>query len=349
MPRDGAFVWAPTLIVWMALAALMGWAAPRAAYLWVLPLLAAAAPLALGRRRAWGGPARVGPRRWWPGRCCGFPTSPRCFGFLVALLGTFPIVAPVWTLPSLLLLRSRDARAAAGGAAGGQRMAAPALRHPRGAGRHGAVGRSGPTVRPPTRPSGRCAWHCCRWATATGRAPTTVLAVTGNEPAVDLGATAPLLTPAASVPERSRASPADAPFVSLGVAPEAEPAGRGHVRGDAGGVGRASGWRVTVVPAVEALQARLELPDGVRAAAQQLARAGRAAVGGRPAYVAVPRRGRDVRPCAAGRRRGPRPATAGCCCAVPGRSTRHRADCRPGSTGPGIAWDFRVVDVTPLR
>ena len=48
LPRDGAFVWAPTLIVWIALAALMGWTAPRAAYLWVLPLLAAAAPLALG-------------------------------------------------------------------------------------------------------------------------------------------------------------------------------------------------------------------------------------------------------------------------------------------------------------
>ena len=119
------------------------------------------------------------------------PDVASMLGFVVALLGTFPIVAPVWALPSLLLLRIA--------------MLAPPLvallvRGPQGAAtiRHAgacwsrwASRSAGPTPLLPTHPSGRCESACSRCAMARA-APSKVLVVTGNEPGLDLGGTAPL-------------------------------------------------------------------------------------------------------------------------------------------------------------
>ena len=250
-------------------------------------------------------------------------------GFLVALLGAFPIVAPVWTLPSLLLLA-------------GLTIAPPLLAL--------LVASGWPRPRFVTRAVLVATALSMAWAyrapaytpdrplrmalvavgDGDGPRTSTVLAVAGNEPALDLGSAAPLLTPAASVPEMLARFTGGARFVSLGMTPEAEPAGRSTCAESPAASGEV-GLAVTIVPAVEGLQSGWNCP-GACAPAKQLARA----CPRQPLVGHVrgsSRRGHHIPACARGRRRWPglrRPAAA-----APGsdRSTRHRAGCRPGSTG----------------
>ena len=181
-------------------------------------------------------------------------------GFVVALMGAFPVVAPVWTLPSLLLLAAL--------------MLAPPVvsllvasgwPRPRFVTRAVLVATALSVVwayrAPGYTPERPLRMALVAVGDGDGPRTSTVLAVSGNEPAVDLGSTAPLLTPAASVPELVARFTGGAPFVSLGMTPEAEPAGRGICVETPAAPGEV-GLAVTVVPAVEGLQARLELPPG---------------------------------------------------------------------------------------
>jgi hypothetical protein len=328
----------------MALAALAGWAAPRAAYLWVLPLMAAAAPLALGgTRRAAVRLASV--LALATASVLWLPDVVSLLGFLVALFGTFPIIAPVWVLPSLLLLPALI-------------IAPPLLAL--------LVASRWPRLRFVTRAaltalalSGACAYRAPAYtperpmrlamlSVGDGDGPRTssALAVAGSEPAADLGTTAPLLTPAASLPDAIARFTAGAPFVSLGVTPELPPAGRISCVESLSSTGEVT-LAVTVVPVVEGLRTRLELPDGLvplRSNWPGLVRDTRWTA----AYVAVPTEGTTFNLALAADRAGRacegwmllrrlRPVDP-----VSGRVPRWL-------DRPGIAWHFLVVDVAPLR
>lgn len=344
VPRHGAFVWVPALVVWMALASLMGVTAPRAAYLWVLPLIAAASPLALGgatRRavRVASALAIVTASVLW------IPDLATLLRFLVPLMGAFPVVAPVWTLPSVPLL-------------GAVTLAPPllALLMASGWGRPRFLTRAvliatalsvvwayrapAYTVEQPLRLA------LVSVGDGDGPRTTSALAVSGNEPAVDLGPEAPILTPASSVPEAIARFTSGAPFVSLGVTQEAPPAGTVTCVETVMPAGEAT-MAVTVVPAVEALTARLELPEGLTPVHSNWPGRMR---GNRwsATYVAIPAEGVTF-----ALQLPPDRAAAGC----EGRMLLRRprpadpASGRvPGWLGrPGIAWNFIVVDVTPLR
>lgn len=344
VPRDGAFVWAPTLVLWIALAAFMGRAAPRAAYLWVLPLLAAAAPLALGGARR-GAMRLASALALVTASVLWIPDVVSMLGFLVALLGTFPIVAPVWMLPSLLLLAALT-------------IAPPVLAllvtsgwpRPRFVTRAVLVALALSVAwayRAPAYTTER-PMRLALLSVGDGEGPRTssALAVAGNEPAIDLGSAAPMLTPAASVPDAVARFTGGARFVSLGVTPEAPPAGHiTCVEGPA--VSDQVGLAVTVVPTVEALQVRLELPEGLvplRSNWPGQIRGTRWSA----AYVAVPAEGITFHLALAADRAGR---------ACEGQILLRRLrPVDPASGGvppwldrPGIAWDFTVVDVTPLR
>ncbi len=344
VPRDGAFVWAPALLLWAALAAWMGWAAPRAAYLWVLPLLAAAAPLAVaGASRGAVGLASA--LALVTGSVLWIPDVVSMCGFLVALLGTLPIVSPVWILPSLLLLAAFTLAPPLLAL-----LAASGWPRPRFLTRAVLVATALSVVwayrAPAYTPDRPLRMALLSIGDGDGPRTSTMLGVAGNEPALDLGAAAPMLMPVASVPDVIARFTGGARFVSLGVSPEVEPAGRVSCverSTESGEVGLA----VTVVPAAEGLQVRLELPEGrlpLRSNRPGLVRGGRWTA----AYVAVPMEGVtfDVM----------LPAqVAGRACDGQMLLRRHRpVDPATGRVPawldrPGIAWDFRVVEVTPLR
>jgi len=344
VPRDGAFVWMPALTISMTLAGFIGWAAPHAAYLWVLPLIAAAAPLALGGTRR-GAVRLASVLALATASMLWLPDVISMLGFLVALFGTFPIIAPVWVLPTLLLLPALT-------------IVPPLLAL--------LVASGWPRPRFVTRAvvaalalSGACAYRAPAYtpdrpmrlsllSIGDGDGPRTssVLAVEGTEPAVDLGPTAPLLTPAASLPDAIARFTAGAPFVSLGVTPELPPAGRVSCAESLSASGEV-GLAVTVVPLVEGLRTRLELPDGLiplRSNWPGQVRGARWTA----AYVAVPAEGitfnLDLTADRAGR-------------ACEGRMLLRRLRPVDPVSGrvphwldrPGIAWDFLVIDVAPLR
>jgi len=344
VPRDGVFVWAPALILWMALAAFIGWAAPRAAYLWVLPLIAAAAPLALtGTRR--GAVRLASVLALATASLLWLPDVVSMLGFLVALFGTFPIIAPVWVLPALLLLPALI-------------IVPPLLAL--------LVASGWPRPRFVTRAvvaalalSGACAYRAPAYtpdrpmrlsllSVGDGDGPHTssVLAVEGTEPAVDLGSAAPLLTPAVSLPDAIASFTAGAPFVSLGVTPELPPAGRVSCAESLAASGEVA-LTVTVAPMVEGLRTRLELPSGLvplRSNWPGQVRGARWTA----AYVAVPPEGATFHLALSADRAGR---------ACEGRVLLRRLRPVDPLTGrfphwldrPGIAWDFLVMDVAPLR
>lgn len=344
VPRDGAFVWAPALTLWIALATFMGWAAPRAAYLWVLPLLAAAVPLALG------GASRVMVRLastlgLVTATVLWMPDVQSMFSFLVALLGTFPTVAPVWVLPSLLLLAAVSLAPQVVAL-----LAASPRPRPRFVTRAVLIAVAASMAwayRAPAYTPDR-PLRLALLAIGDGEGPrtSTALAVAGNEPAIDLGGSAPLLTPAASVPDTIARFTGDARFVSLGVTPEAAPAGHITCTESVGSSGEVA-VVITAVPAVDALRIRLELPSGtvpVRSNWPGRVRGGRWSA----AYVAVPAEGITFRVTLPAQRAG-----RGC----EGQMLMRRLRPVDPASGlapswlqrPGVAWHFSVVDATPLR
>jgi hypothetical protein len=99
-----AFVWVMALPVWVALAAASYWFAPGGAYLWTIPLLAAASVL-LGVPIEHPCAVRVASvlalaavaALWLPDVTLELPR------FAVALLGRVPLVTPFWVYPALVI------------------------------------------------------------------------------------------------------------------------------------------------------------------------------------------------------------------------------------------------------
>jgi len=343
LPRDGAFVWAPALSLWLALAGFMGWAAPRAAYLWVLPLLAASAPMAIGgvSRRVVGAASAaslaIASVLW-------LPDVASLLGFVVALLGAFPIVAPVWVLPALLLVPALTlvpplvALLAASGWPR-PRFVTRAVLVALALSAAWAYRAPAYTAEQPMR------LGLLSLGDGDGPRDSSVLAVSGNEPVIDLGSDAPLLTPATSLPDLVAPFTGDAPFVSIGVTPELPPAGRLSCEAHPTASGEVE-MAITVVPSAEGLHVRLELPDDIvpiRSNWPGVVRARWAA-----AYVAVPPEGTTFRLVL-----DAKDADRAC----QGRVLMLRPRPLDPSTGrvprwierAGVAWDFRVLDVAPLR
>lgn len=342
LPRDAACVWTPALAVWIAAAAAMGWSAPRAGYLWILPLLAVAAPVAVagaGRNALLAGSAiggTVASVLW-------LPDVATFTGFLVALMGTFPVVSPPWLLPAVPLL--------------GAVMVAPPLialgvasgaRRPRYLTRALLVALGlavGWAYRAPAYTPDR-PMRLALVSTGTGGAGADrSLAIAGNEPVLDLGRDAPVLSPVRALSPLEQRLAGGAPFVVAGSVPAAPAAG--SVTCDEAPAAGGVEVRVIVSPAAEGLHARLELPPSVlplRSNWPGVVRENRwsAAFAGVPADGVTFRLGLDA--ALAGRACGgrvllrrPRPADAG-----EGRPPAWLAR-------PGVAWEFLVVDVLPLR
>ena len=103
-PRHPVFVWTVTLPVWVVLAGVMAAVAPSAGYLWTLPLLAAglgllAIPLTnVAAVRAVSVAILAVAGTLW------LRDTLDLLRFVVAVMGRFPIVTPVWIYAALMLL-----------------------------------------------------------------------------------------------------------------------------------------------------------------------------------------------------------------------------------------------------
>ena len=342
LPRDAACVWTPALAVWIVAAAAMGWTAPRAGYLWTLPLLALAAPVAVagaGRRALLAGSAIAGA----VASVLWLPDVATFTGFLVALMGTFPVVSPPWLLPAVPLLAAvmvAPPLIAIGVASGARRprYLTRALLV--------AVGLAvGWAYRAPAYTPNRPLRLALVSADAGGASGADRwLAIAGNEPVADLGKDAPVLSPAPALSGFERRLTGGAPFVMAGSTPAAPAAGSVTcVESPA-----ADGVEAVVVvsPAVEGLRARLELPPSVvphRSDWPGLVRDGRWSA----SFAALPPEGLTFR-------LGLDASLAGRACG--GRLLLRRPRPVEAAAGgarwlsrPGVAWDFLVVDVLPLR
>lgn len=336
-PRSGAAALVPTLIVWTALSALAIRAAPGAAYLFVLPLVVLAAPVALagaGRLAVLAAsiPALLVAAALWAG------DTHTLFKFLAALMGGLPVITPVWLLPAVVLLTAVMAVPAAIVAA-----VESGCRRPRFATRALLVTCGFALAwayQAPAYTSERPLRLLLASVSGEPGRQETVTIVAGNEPIPALGPDAPALTPVVAVPERF-ARYADAPFAAI--APPG-PVRRSATTSCTTTEGEAI---VTVVPHVEGASARLELPEGLHptdATPPGAVRNGRWAA----RIVAVPAAGAVFR-------LGGLPGGADRAC--DGRLTLRLPRPADPATGqlpgwlahPGIAWAFRVVDVLPLR
>jgi hypothetical protein len=333
LPRDPAVVLVPTFVVWVLLAGFIATAAPRAAYLCVLPLLALAAPVAIrGTSKvpalAGSGLALAVASVLW------LPLTESLVRFLVPLFGGLPIVTPVWALPAVLLAA--------------EAFVVPPLIAL-------AIAAGVPRLRFATRTLLVSAGLALAWAYqatpytpdrplrltlasvsgAAGRAET-ITVIAGNEPAPDPGDRVPLLTPVSSVPHAFARYTRGAPFVSMA------PPGPPRRSAEVACVPDADGVTVTVVPSTEGTRARLELPPGlvpVSATPPGGVRDGRWTA----AYVGIGRDGMEFRVRVD-------PARAGEVCDGRVAVGLPRTAAPDGWLArPAVAWRFQVVDILPLR
>lgn len=333
LPRDPAAVLVPTFIVWLLLAGYIATAAPRAGYLWVLPLLALAAPVAIrgtSKVPAVAGSAlalAVAAVLW-------LPLTESLVRFLVPLLGGLPIVTPVWALPAMLLTAAAIvvppliALAVATGVPR-LRFATRALLVSAGLALAWAYQATPYTPERPLR---------LTLASVSGEAgrAETITVISGNEPAPDPGDRAPLLTPVSSVPDAYARYTGGAPFVSM--APPGPPRRSAEVTC----VADADSVTVTVVPSMEGARARLELPPGlvpVSATPPGGVRGGRWTA----AAVGIAHEGMEFRV------RVDPARTAEVCDGRVAVGLPRPAAPDGWLARPGVAWRFRVVDILPLR
>ena len=250
-PRHAATVLLPTLLAWIGLAAAASADAPRAAFLWVLPLLALAAPLAIAGPRVAAVRAgaivalAVGSLLW-------VRDTWSFVSFLVPLLGGFPIVTPGWVLPAILLAAAVIvfppllALIVAGGSAR-PRFLTRALLVSTGFAMAWAYHAPAYTPDRPLRMS---------MVSVSGDTHSTVTLVSANEPVSPPGPGGLALTPAPAPPARLVRYIGGAPFVAIAPPQPARNAGRAHCE--------VSGNDVTVtVTGLEATRLRLELPKGL--------------------------------------------------------------------------------------
>ena len=182
------------------------WFAPGAAYLWLLPLLAAGL-LLVDRPVANAALVRVASRRRPRGRRrrSGSANTVDLLRFVVAMLGRLPIVTPVFVYAAVMAAAGADGRAAA--------RRRDRARHGRCCGRRSATALlpardrrrppASPTRRRPTPTSSRCGGIAR--AVQEGDGPA-VWEVASVEPGLDLGDGAPAdWTPCGDAPPASRA------------------------------------------------------------------------------------------------------------------------------------------------
>lgn len=331
-PRSPLAAVLPTLLMWVPLAALTGWAAPGAAFLWTAPLLAFAAPMAAAGTRpavVIGGAAvaAVVAAVLW------VRDLVLLVQFLVPLLGGLPLVTPIWVLPALVVAGALVIAPPVVGL-----VLAAGLRRPRyltrvllvATGFSIAWAYDAPAYTPerPLRMT---------MVSVSGEAGGTVRLVTANEPVPPLGRGADALTPSPIPPARFARYVAGAPFVAIATPQPARPPlpVRCEVAGDVA--------TIAVAGAADVERVRLELPEGV------------APVAADPEGIEIGGRWRAtlVGDLAAGATfRLTLPADAGRACA--GRLLVQRrvaaATALPAAaTLPAATWQARLVDVLPLR
>jgi hypothetical protein len=338
LPRRAGPVIIPTLALWVALAALSGVMAPRAAYLFVLPLLAMAAPIAASGAgptalRMSSGLALVAAAALW------LPDTMELFPFLVALLAGFPTVTPIWVLPAVLLLAALVVVPPAIALA-----IAVGVRRPRFATR-GLLVAAGFALAwayhaPAFTPDRPMRLALVSVSGERGHPGTTTM-IAGNEPAPALPRGAPQLTPVPEPPPAFRRYTGRAAFTAVAPAEAARQGGAVTCAADGDRVA------ITVVPPVEGTRARLELPVGLEpldASPPGVQRDGTWVA----IRTALPAEGTTFR------LRLPAPDAGRACDGRVLLSRPRPVDPATGAlpgwlTSPGLAWDFRVVDVLPLR
>jgi hypothetical protein len=325
-PRHAATVLLPTLLVWILVVAAVTTTAPRAAFLWVLPLLAMAAPLAVAGTRpaaVWvsAGAALLAGSLLWIRDAWAF------IAFLIPLLGGLPVITPIWVLPAILL-----AAAAVVAPPFVALVVAGRLDRPRYLTRALLVS-TGFAI--------AWAYHAAAYTPArplrmsmvsvSGESSGTVTMVSANEPISPAGPDGLDLTPAPAPPARLARYVGAAPFVAIAPPEPARAAGRVACE--------AAGARVTVtVEALDATRLRLELPPGVvpvqaeppgviRSNVWSSAVVG---IGSSPATFHLTLDGEAGRACE-------------------GRVYAQRPGPRTGGGLPAVVWDSRLVDVFALR
>jgi hypothetical protein len=338
LPRHAGVVLVPTVALWLVIAGFIGSTAPRAAYLWVLPLLGLAAPVAvLGASTvamAAGSAAAlvIASVLWVPG-------TASFVSFLVPLLGGLPFVTPIWVLPTLLLAAA--AMIAPPGIALATALGAQRFRFTtRALLVSSALALAWAYQATPYTADRPLRLTLASVSGEAGRADTVTL-ISGNEPAPVFGEGAPLLTPVPSVPAAYARYAGGAPFVSMAPPGPTRRSAEATCTADAGGA------TVTVLPSVEGARARLELPPGLVPASATPPGAVR---DGRwmATLVGMPLEGVAFRVNLEGTRAStvcegrvavglPRPWGSGG--GTPAGWLAH----------PGVAWRFRVVDILPLR
>jgi hypothetical protein len=326
-PRDPATVIVPTLLVWIVFTAAASLAVPRAAFLWVLPLVALAAPLAIA------GPARAaiasgGVAALLVASVLWIRDTWALISFLVPLLGGFPMVTPVWVLPAVLLACAAVVVPPAltllvATPVGRPRFLTRALLVSTGFAMAWAYDAPAYTPERPLRMS---------MVSVSGEPGGTITMVSANEPIASVGPGGLTLTPAPAPPDRLARYLGGAPFVAIAPPQEARNAGRSSCQ--------VAGNHVTVtLEGLDAARVMLELPASLVPTASEppgVLRGGRwsAALVGQPSGAAfsLTLAGDADRACD-GRlyavRPGPTPA--------------------PGDPPAPVVWQPRLVDVLTLR
>ncbi len=256
-PRAASAVWAPTLAVWTALGIWLARAADAAAFMVVIPLLLAAAPLALGGFRQ--GPVMAASALAAGAAALLWPRDVILFASLLpSLLGGAGIVTPTWVFPSLA-------------AALAVMLAPPIL----------SLFAATRLPRPPfaTRALMLVALLAFAWSfsapsytaarplrvtvgqlTTLDDGGSTEVVMSSSEPIIEFGATAPLLVPGMPVSADLRRL-VRGTFVATGrVAPEPPPA---TVLVTAEPAADGAALRVRVHPARPGLFAAIRLPAGI--------------------------------------------------------------------------------------
>jgi hypothetical protein len=326
-PRHPATVLLPALLVWIVLSAAASATAPRAAFLWVLPLLALATPIAIVGAR---GPAvRVGCiAALVVGSVLWVRDTWSFISFLVPLLGGFPMITPVWVLPAILLAAAAVVvppvlALIVGGVTERPRFLTRALLLSTGFAMAWAYHAPAYTPERPLRMS---------MVSVSGDTSSTVTMISANEPVSPPGPDGLALTPAPAPPARLARYIGGAPFVAIAPPQPARNAGRANCE--------VAGDHVTVtVEGIEPTRIRLELPSGLVPSDSEpdgrvlgaVWSATLVGLGASPAAFHLTLPGAAERVCE-------------------GRVYSQRVAPPPAAGGqPAVVWHSRLVDVLPLR
>jgi hypothetical protein len=277
--RHPAIAWSLTLPVWIALAGVVAWYAPAAAYLWTLPLLAAGIMLAFVPPGSDGAVRLASVIVLAVAAALWARDSLELVWFVVAVMGRFPFITPVWIYPALIAMAATMlAPPFVAAAAPARKLARPTIVTSvllLAVAITGGLAYSAPayTYERPLRRHAR--------ALQDGDAPSAVWEVGSVEPGLDLGNGAPGgFTPAG--PDPAEASipwgRLTHPFVFRTTGPPLGPAPAAIVSQTTAAAPGGSELAITVVPRATDIVVAFVLPQGVMPARSNLpgvVRAGR--------------------------------------------------------------------------